>query len=126
MGNWRPLPAIYFNQTLSDEELQTVMVREAEAKYLECVADRERLEDDIRAAKARLQGLRTAEAWAAARDEAGELADGLDESLRVEAAAKTFLNDARAALEQYRTPPPARKVLRGRRRALKRPGRGGG
>lgn len=123
MDNWRPLPAIYLNQTLSDEELQGVMVREAEAKYLECVADRERLEDDIRAAKARLQGLRTAEEWAAARDEAGELAAGLKESLRVEAAAEQFMDDARAALAKYRTPITPVPGLR--RRTLRRPAPGG-
>jgi len=94
MGQWRPLPAIYLNQTLTDEELQTVLVREAEAKWRQCVEDR-----------------RDAEA-------------ALVEARTIEARAKQFLADARAALEKYRPPAPAPAPKRspGRRRALPKAG----
>lgn len=101
MGQWRPLPAIYLNQTLTDLELQTVLVREAEAKWRQCVEDR-----------------RDAEA-------------ALVEARTVEARAKQFLVDAQAALEKYRRPaapaaPPPAALPPGRRRALPKPRRGGG
>lgn len=126
MGEFRPLPALYLDPTLSDEELQTALVREAEAKYRECVADREDREAELRRLRDRMHTLTTAEEWADLRDEAGDVGEALVEARRVEAGAAQFLADALAALEKYRTPPPARKVIRGRRRALKRPGRGGG
>ena len=126
MGDFRPLPAFYLDPTLSDEELQTVLVRQAEAKYRECVADREDWEAELRRLRDRLPELSTAAEWAELRDEAGAVGEALVEARRVEAGAAQFLADALAALEKYRTPPPPRKALRGRRRTLKRPGRGGG
>jgi len=126
MGTWRPLPALYSDPTLSDEELQTVLVRQAEAKYRECVADREDWEAELRRLRDRLPPRATAEEWATLRDEAGAMGEALVEARRVEAAAAQFLADALAALEKYQTPPEARKAVRGRRRALKRQGGGGG
>jgi len=124
MGDFKPLPAFYLDPTLSDEELQTVLVRQAEAKYRECVADREDWEAELRRLRDRLPALTTAAEWAALRDEAGAVGEALVEARRVEAGAAQFLADALAALEKYRTPPP--KVTRRPRRRLKRPGGGGG
>ena len=124
MGDFKPLPAFYLDPTLSDEELQTVLVRQAEAKYRECVADREDWEAELRRLRDRLPALTTAAEWAALRDEAGAVGEALVEARRVEAGAAQFLADALAALEKYRTPPP--NVTRRKRRVLKRPGGGGG
>ena len=124
MGDFKPLPAFYLDPTLSDEELQTVLVRQAEAKYRECVADREDWEAELRRLRDRLPALTTAAEWAALRDEAGAVGEALVEARRVEAGAAQFLADALAALEKYRTPPPT--VTHRKRRWLKRPGGGGG
>ena len=124
MGDWRPLPAFYSDPTLSDEELQTVLVRQAEAKYRECVADREDWEAELRRLRDRLPELTTPAEWAALRDEAGAVGEALVEARRVEAGAAQFLADALAALEKYRTPQPT--VTHRKRRRLKRPGGGGG
>jgi len=124
MGDFRPLPAFYLDPTLSDEELQTVLVREAAAKYRECVADREDREAELRRLRARMPECRTVAELEALGDEAAGVGQQLLQDRRVEAGAAEFLADALAALEKYRTPPPT--VTRRKRRVLKRPGGGGG
>lgn len=127
---WNVIPKWLYQNDLPDDELQAVYVQQAEQKWRQCVHDREGLEDEIRAAKTRLQRLTTAAEWAAARDEAGALADRLQEAWRVEAGALAFLNDAREALRKYQRPLAAPlpdalpRPAKPRRRSLSRPERG--
>ena len=99
MDGWTVIPRWLYENDLPDVELQEVYVREAEAKWRQCVEAR-----------------RDAEA-------------SFVEARLIEVRAKQFLEDARAALEKYRqeaqeagvAPARPKRIGPPRRRALPRP-----
>jgi hypothetical protein len=116
VDGWTVIPRALYDNDLSDLELQEVYVREAEKKYLECVADRELVEGELRAQRALLGGLTTLEAVERLRATAEEAADRLVEARRAETEAKAFLEAARVALRKYRPALTSRRRRSGSRR----------
>lgn len=123
MDGWTVIPRWLYENDLSDLELQTVYVRQAEQKWQECAQATEALEDEVRALEQHFKRPLTAERWAEARDELGDLAERLRVARSVEAAAMQFLVDARLALRKYQPPEsaPRKRIGPPRRRVLPRP-----